>query len=171
MNGMKKSDTFTLDEICSLAGMNRRTVRYYIQSGIVDRPEGSGKGAFYTRRHLEQLLAVGKWKRAGLNLERIRELVADPEAAGGRPMPPAPRRAPGSIAVKSHLHLAPGLELVIDPEAAGLAPEEIRDLSRRVTNVLRHLQRKKEEKEDDDLPRNIQRHAAAAKADPGEGDG
>ena len=35
---------FTIDEICALVEMNKRTVRYYIQKGLVDRPEGIGKG-------------------------------------------------------------------------------------------------------------------------------
>ena len=49
MSVMKNEDKkFTIDEICALVEMNKRTVRYYIQKGLVDRPEGIGKGAFYS---------------------------------------------------------------------------------------------------------------------------
>ena len=70
-----KTKKFTIDEICALVEMNKRTVRYYIQKGLVDRPEGIGKGAFYSHAHLEQLLAIRKWKAAGLSLERIQDIL------------------------------------------------------------------------------------------------
>ena len=121
--------TFTLDEIAALAELPRRTVRYYIQSGLVDRPEGIGKGAYYTPRHVEQLLLVRKWQLAGLSLERIGELLRD---EGGGPLPPAPRR-PGTVEVWSHLVVADGLELMLEPGRAGLSPEQVRALMREVT--------------------------------------
>ncbi len=62
--------------------MNKRTVRYYIQKGLVDRPEGVGKGAFYSHTHLEQLLAIRKWKTAGLSLERIQDILATEKEGG-----------------------------------------------------------------------------------------
>ncbi|MEA3417595.1 MAG: MerR family transcriptional regulator [Thermodesulfobacteriota bacterium] len=71
---MKNRDKkFTLDEICALVEMNKRKVRFYIQKGLVVRPEGTGKGAFYTHVHLEQLLAVRKWKDAGSPLIAYRK--------------------------------------------------------------------------------------------------
>ena len=81
---MNESKTFTPDETAALAELPRRTVRYYIQSGLIDRPQGVGKGAYYTQRHVEQLLLVRKWQLAGLSLERIGELLKQ-QAAGPRP--------------------------------------------------------------------------------------
>lgn len=83
---MNEPKTFTLDEIATLSELPRRTVRYYIQSGLIDRPQGVGKGAYYTQRHVEQLLLVRKWQLAGLSLERIGELLRQ-QATG-----PLPRR-------------------------------------------------------------------------------
>jgi len=57
---MNESKTFSLDEIAALTELPRRTVRYYIQSGLIDRPQGVGKGAYYTQHHVEQLLLVRK---------------------------------------------------------------------------------------------------------------
>lgn len=59
---MNESKTFTLEEIATLSELPRRTVRYYIQSGLIDRPQGVGKGAYYTQHHVEQLLLVRKWQ-------------------------------------------------------------------------------------------------------------
>ena len=48
MTAMDEPKAFTLDDISALAELPRRTVRYYIQSGLIDRPQGVGKGAYYT---------------------------------------------------------------------------------------------------------------------------
>ena len=51
MTVMKESkDLFTLDELGSLVELPRRTVRYYIQIGLVDRPDGVGRGALEVTR-------------------------------------------------------------------------------------------------------------------------
>jgi DNA-binding transcriptional MerR regulator len=126
---------FDLDQIAALTETPRRTVRYYIQTGLVDRPQGIGKGAYYTQRHVEQLLMVRKWQLAGLSLERIGELMREP--AGG-PLPPAPRR-PGTVEVWSHLVVADGLELMLEPGRAGVSPEQVRALMREVTLAYQRI--------------------------------
>jgi len=132
---MNEKDTYTLDEIAALAELPRRTVRYYIQTGLVDRPEGAGKGAWYTARHVEQLLLVRKWQLAGLSLERIGELLRQPSAG---PVPPTPRR-PGTVEVWSHLVVADGIELTVEPGRAGLTPEQVRALFRAVTQAFAQI--------------------------------
>jgi DNA-binding transcriptional MerR regulator len=139
MNDPKR---FTLDEIAALAELPRRTVRYYIQIGLVDRPHGVGKGAYYTQHHVEQLLLIRKWQLAGLSLERIGELLKN-QAAG--PLPPAPRR-PGTVEVWSHLVVADGVEVVLEPGRAGLTPEQVRAFFRAVAQAYAQVQ-ESEEKE------------------------
>ena len=135
MGVMKEKDTYTLDEIATLAELPRRTVRYYIQTGLIDRPEGAGKGAWYTARHVEQLLLVRKWQLAGLSLERIGELLRQPSSG---PVPPTPRR-PGTVEVWSHLVVADGIELTVEPGRAGLTPEQVRALFRAVTQAFAQI--------------------------------
>ena len=125
---------FSLDEISTLADLPPRTVRYYIQEGLVDRPEGLKRGAYYTRSHLEQLLTIRKWQRAGLNLERIRELLAEP--AEGTDIPPGRPKRPGDVTVRSHILLRPGVELVIEPGEAGLTAEQVRAFARQAAALL-----------------------------------
>jgi DNA-binding transcriptional MerR regulator len=133
---------YPLDELCVLVDLPRRTVRYYIQLGLVDRPEGETRAARYTHRHVEQLLNVKKWTLAGLSLDRIRELKdAGPEPA----LPPIPARRPGSVEVWTHLMVDEGVELMIEPKRAGLSPEQVRHLLRRVLDALQQI--KKEETE------------------------
>lgn len=139
---MNEPKTFTLDEIAALAELPRRTVRYYIQSGLIDRPKGVGKGAYYTQHHVEQLLLVRKWQLAGLSLERIGELLRQ-QATG--PPPPTPRR-PGTVEVWSHLVVADGVELTLEPSRAGLTPEQVRAFFRAVTQAYAQIH-ESEEKE------------------------
>ena len=50
--------TYSLQELATLVELPERTVRYYIQLGLVDRPEGETRAARYGERHLEQLLEI-----------------------------------------------------------------------------------------------------------------
>lgn len=142
MTAMDEPKAFTLDDISALAELPRRTVRYYIQSGLIDRPQGVGKGAYYTQSHVEQLLLVRKWQLAGLSLERIGELLKQ-QAAG--PLPPTPRRA-GTVEVWSHLVISDGVELNLEPSRAGLSPEKIRAFFRAVTQAYEQIDQNEERK-------------------------
>ena len=133
---MNDPKTFTLDEIAALAELPRRTVRYYIQTGLVDRPEGVGKGAFYTQHHVEQLVLVRKWQLAGLSLDKIGDVLKQ-QASG--PLPPTPRRA-GTVEVWSHLVVADGVEVNLEPGRAGLSPEQVRAFFRGVTRLYQQVQ-------------------------------
>ena len=133
---MNDQQTFTLDEIAALAELPRRTVRYYIQTGLIDRPQGVGKGAFYTQHHIEQLVLVRKWQLAGLSLEKIGDVLKQ-QASG--PLPPTPRRA-GTVEVWSHLVVAEGVEVNLEPGQAGLSPEQVRAFFRGVTQLYQQVQ-------------------------------
>ena len=124
------ADRLTLDDLASLTGTTARTVRFYIQQGLVSRPEGAKRGAYYLRRHVEQLLMIRRWTDAGLSLDRIRELVA------GAPEDPPPQPArPGSVEVWSRVTLADGLEIHLEPGRAGLSPEQVRALVRGIADA------------------------------------
>ena len=112
-----------------------RTVRYYVQIGLVDRPQGETRAARYGSTHLEQLLLIKKWTAAGVSLERIRELLH-----GGQPPVPPRERAIGSVSVCSHLSVADGIEVVIDPQRAGLSPEAVRQFIKGVMTAFKVAQ-------------------------------
>ena len=87
--GETASERHSIDELSALAGVTPRTVRYYIAQGLLDHPEGAKRGAYYERRHVEQLLLIRRWTDAGLSLDRVRELLAGaPEDPPRRPAPP-----------------------------------------------------------------------------------
>ena len=117
-------------------GGARRTIdRGDDVTGLVDRPQGVGKGAYYTEQHVEQLLLVRKWQLAGLSLERIGEVL---KHQGNGPLPPAPRR-PGTIEVWSHMVVADGVEVTLDPSRSSLSPEQVRAFFRAVARAYEQL--------------------------------
>jgi len=124
----------SISELCILADMPVRTLRYYVQVGLVDRPDGGTKGAKYGPKHLEQLLLIKKWTAAGISLERIKELLRGDEA----PVPARARKA-GSIEVCSHLYVADGLEVVVEPTRARLTPEQVRKFARGVIALFESI--------------------------------
>lgn len=123
---MTDSTQLTLEQLAAAADLPLRTVRFYIQKGLLARPHGSTRAAWYDAAHLETLLRIRKWSDAGLSLARIAELLT------GADVSPPPRRAPGAIEVRTHVHLAEGLELVITPDQARLSPGQLRALVRAV---------------------------------------
>ena len=128
------SKTFSLDELCTLTDLPKRTVRYYMQMGLVDRPIGETRAAHYLTAHLDQLLKVKQLTDAGISLERIAEIQNGEEL----PVPAKPRK-PGDIQVRSHVHVAPGIELQISPEEADMSPEQIRALVKAVMKTIQEI--------------------------------
>lgn len=126
---MNTETRYAIDELAALAELPRRTVRYYVQQGLLDRPIGEKRAAYYTAHHLEQLLTIRKWQHAGLSLERIREILVEPES-GALP-PPRPRGA-GTVEVLSHMVVSDGLEITLEPGRAGMTPEQVRAFFRGV---------------------------------------
>jgi DNA-binding transcriptional MerR regulator len=133
--------TYSFKEICNLAALPERTVRFYIQKGLVPTPHGKKRGAWYDELHLERLLTIRRWQRAGLSLERIAEIIAGGEVD----IPEPPRSKPGSVEVWSHLLVMDGVELHIEPHRAGLSPEQLRAFCREVTKLLDNTTKGKEE--------------------------
>lgn len=88
---------------------------------MLEPPEGERRGAYYTRRHLEQLLLIRKWQAAGVSLERIGRLLKG-EVAG---LPP--ESEPGTVEVWSRIMLQPG--------RLGLMPEQTQALIERLIAV------------------------------------
>lgn len=130
--------TYTLDELCNLTGLSKRTIRYYIQMGLVDRPEGEKRTAFYLTKHLESLLRVKRLAAKGMSLEKIR--------AGGDEVPQNELKSqePGTVEVRSHIYLAPGIEFVVNPAESGLDSQSLREFIRGAVGALQALKARQE---------------------------
>ncbi len=142
---MDTQPTLSFDELCSTVDLPPRKVRYYIQLGVVDRPDGINRWAKYTTRHVEQLLSIKKWQAAGLSLERIRELLhGEPDDI------PPKRQSAGNVEVWSRLSVAQGIELNVEAGASGLSPEELRTFFRTVMAAYQEIKNTKSEGNSDE---------------------
>ena len=128
------SQTFSLEDLATLAAVPKRTVRYYIQLGLLERPVGETRGAHYLPSHLDALLRIRQLTEAGISLDRIREVLR-----GEPPAVPPRARQPGSVEVRSHIWIAPGVELQVSPEQAQATPEDIRKLAQAVVAAWQHI--------------------------------
>jgi DNA-binding transcriptional MerR regulator len=127
---------YTFEELCALTGISSRTLRYYMQIGLVDKPVGQTRAAHYLSLHLEKILRIKQLSEAGISLERIREVIA------GDAMSVPPRsKKPGQIEVRSHLWVADGIELQVSPETAELSPEELRNFFKKVLEAYEEIKK------------------------------
>lgn len=127
----RRGARWKLDELAERAGVSARTVRYYVQRGLLPAPEFRGPDTAYTDEHLARLRAVRALQERHLPLDEIQSVLAgrSPEAveriaAGELPeaaKPPPVERAEVAPETSSRWRrhaLLPGVELHVD-EAAG----------------------------------------------------
>ena len=62
---------YTIDDLCDLTGFSRRTIRYYVQEGVIDPPAGRGRGGFYYDSHLQKLQQIKSLQEKGMSLIAI----------------------------------------------------------------------------------------------------
>jgi len=114
---------FGIQELASLGGVTRRTVRYYIQEGLLPPPLGLGRGDHYTQAHLETLVQVRTLQEQGLTIAQIREALAGPQSPP--PLIEAPIRQ-----TWIRLELAPGIELHISTDRSLPSPSRLMEFTR-----------------------------------------
>ena len=131
-----EDNKYNFEELCALSGLSSRTLRYYIQIGLVDKPIGQTRAAHYLSSHLEKILRIKQLSESGISLERIREVLS------GDPLVlPERTKRPGHIEVRSHLWVTDGIELQVSPETAGLSPEELRKFLKVVLEAYEQIKK------------------------------
>ncbi len=68
--------SYSLSDLCDLADVTPRTVRYYISQGLLRSPGTSGPGARYDDGHLARLRLIRRLQREHLPLAEIRARLA-----------------------------------------------------------------------------------------------
>jgi DNA-binding transcriptional MerR regulator len=115
---------YTIGELAELGGVSRRTVRYYVQEGLIPPPAGLGRGAHYGKEHLEALLRVKAMQERGLLLEEIRLALSSGKArpAGTKSPLPVPR------SYWSRMEVLPGLEIHVGSRYQIPTPAKLEEL-------------------------------------------
>src|SRR5262245_39234245 len=115
---------YAIGELADLGGISRRTVRYYVQEGLLPAPLGVGRGNHYGREHLDRLLQLKALQETGRSLDEIRELLGQrTPMAVPSPALPLPRTAWRRIEV------APGLELHVSENVRLPSPGRLQELA------------------------------------------
>ena len=141
---MKTLKQYTMKELSALVDMTARNIRFYIQQGVVDKPEGVNKGAYYTDKHLQQLLTVKKYKDAGVSLERISQIIHQEK----NPSTIDFKIPSGNIEVISRIYLHDGVELTINPERSEFTQANIRELSKTILETIKKIKQGKNNDDD-----------------------
>lgn len=152
-------ETYKLDDLARAAGTSPRTVRYYVQRGLLPPPAFRGKDTAYGREHLVRLRAIRRLQDAFFPLDAIavelerRPLVDIERIADGGDLPvpvvhgppPPPPTAPAKRQIAPvrpstpgrgfrRFEIAPGVELSIaddaPPESRKAAEKILEDLQR-----------------------------------------
>jgi DNA-binding transcriptional MerR regulator len=118
------AETYKLDELAEQAGVSPRTVRYYVQRGLLPGPTFRGKDSSYGREHLVRLKAIKRLQEQFLPLDAVQEALAQrtleqiERLSDGRDVlaptqiAPPPSRVEPPAAPRWQRHtLAPGVEL------------------------------------------------------------
>lgn len=66
----------SIGELAQRAGVTRRTIRYYVEIGLLPPPSGAGKAAIYGAEHFERLELIKELQGYRLSLEEIRDRLA-----------------------------------------------------------------------------------------------
>jgi len=61
-------DSYSLTELAEASGIEERTIRSYIERGLLAGAQTRGRGASYSREHLSRLLVVRSLRRARPNI-------------------------------------------------------------------------------------------------------
>lgn len=118
--------TYSIGEVAELTGISRRTVRFYVQQGLIDPPLGKGRGRHYTQRHIEQINRTRQLQRHGVTLAQISASeLGDDEGT------PAFAQT-----IVTRLLLGPGVALEIDSGSVTLTNDQLQTLAARCAEAL-----------------------------------
>jgi DNA-binding transcriptional MerR regulator len=66
---------YTVSDLESLTGINRRTIHFYVKERVIPGPSGAGGGARYGEEHLLRLQLTRDLQKSHLKLSGIREAM------------------------------------------------------------------------------------------------
>ena len=95
---MAAEGAYSIGELAAAGGVSRRTVRFYVQRGLLAPPLGLGRGARYGQAHLERLLEIRASHERGLALHDLTAGAPMRVAPAVPEQPPAARPAPAAPA-------------------------------------------------------------------------
>lgn len=114
---------FSLADLVDASGLPERTIRHYVEVGLLPPAQGRGRGRYYTTQHFERLTMIAQLREERLSIDEIRERLAP--APG--PLPAVPAGPPGEGWRRIDLH--DGLELHVREPVNGATRALVAELS------------------------------------------
>lgn len=122
-----KDIKYTIDDLCELTGYSRRTIRYYVQEGIIEPPAGRGRGGFYYDSHLNKLFQIKSLQEKGMGLMAIAKYLEGGEV----------REENYSRDIWIRYEIAPGLEISVRRDIEEAEGKKISEIVRIAKSVMR----------------------------------
>lgn len=110
---------YTIEQLSELTGFPIRTIRFYIQQGMIPASAGRGLGAGYDDSHMEPLLEIRRLQTEGVQLSAIRTRLARPtvcreaELVAAKVSAPPPMVADSASEACRRIRLADGCEMIV----------------------------------------------------------
>ena len=123
---MSSRSRFSAEQLSAITGLSRRTIRYYVDKQLVAKPVGERKAAYYTDRHLADLLWVKEKVAAGYRLAGLRSIRSE----RGRP-----QASRGGQEIWTHISISPSIKLLIEPSSARIPARDLRAFIKGVMRV------------------------------------
>jgi DNA-binding transcriptional MerR regulator len=160
---MDNGRTYTAEQLAGKASVSLRTVRYYIQEGLIDAPQSRGPGAHFTNTHLSQLLRIRLLQDAGFDLKTIKEMGPELEtsrlalakspafkavamkiveakalAKQRRAEEPDEDEKPERLDARSAIRIpmADGVELMVDPDRKMPSPKDLVEIALLIRKIF-----------------------------------
>jgi len=115
-----ETEKYTIKELTELTGVTCRTIRYYIQEGLINPPAGRGRGGFYYDSHLTRLLQIKAYQEQGIGLSAMVSLL--------RNEPPEEPMLSREVIIR--YEIVPGIELCVSRDMEVSQPKKIREIIR-----------------------------------------
>jgi excisionase family DNA binding protein len=155
--------TYTIDQVCELTGVSRRTVRYYVQEGLLSPPVGRGRGGNYLESHVKRLREIKSLQEKGWTLSSIerylktacfpatietdsekvlpipetREQLSSQEVVDRDYTESSSAAAMGFCrTVRATFNVAPGVDITVDREVEDSMARKIQEIVRIATTIL-----------------------------------
>ena len=128
---MSSKNLLTIDELSQASGLTKRTIRYYVNSGLLDRPTGETKNARYDASHLEQIRNIKALQEQGYTLARILEIKRQTHQKVLN------RREIGEPLTVIEIPVDPGISIEFRQEICGLTQPQMVKLAQAFLEVLK----------------------------------
>lgn len=122
---------YTIQDLCEITGFSRRTIRYYVQEGIIEPPAGRGRGGFYFDSHLHKLNLIKSLQEKGLTLSSIIEYLS---SKGSNV-----KKAEYSREVWAKYEIIPGLEINVRRDVEEKEGKKVSEIIRIVKTVIKEV--------------------------------